>query len=64
MKHKKSYQIILLFFVYNLSFAQSEDLTKYLTEVRAINKVAATLLQFDLSTPEKLQNQECFFISL
>ena len=29
MKHKKSYQLILLVFVTNLSFAQSEDLIKY-----------------------------------
>ena len=61
MKHKKSYQIILLFFVYNLSFAQSEDLTKYLPEVRAINKVAATLPQFDLSTPEKIVKSRVLF---
>ena len=41
MKLKKSCPLILLVFVFKISFAQSEDFTKYLPEVRAVNKVAA-----------------------
>jgi acetyl esterase len=61
MKLKKIYQLILLVFASNLSFGQSEDLTKYLPEVRAINKVAAALPQFDLSTPEKIAKSRTLF---
>ena len=50
----KSFQLLVLAYCH-------EDLTKYLPEVRAINKVAAALPQFDLSTPEKIAKSRTLF---
>jgi len=61
MKCKTSPLLILATAWSILSFGQNEDLTKYLSEVRVVNKVAATLPELDISTPGNLSKTRALF---
>src|ERR1043165_2348735 len=61
MKFKTSPFLVLATIWSILSFGQNEDLTKYLSEVRAFNKVAATLPELDVSTPQNLSKTRALF---
>jgi acetyl esterase/lipase len=55
--------VLLIFatFFSSLLFSQSEDFTKYLAEARAFNKMAASLPELDISTPENLSKTRALF---
>ena len=61
MKFKTSPLLILATVWSVLSTGQEGDLTKYLPEVRAFNKVAATLPELDVSTPQNLSKTRALF---
>ena len=61
MKAATSPLIILASFFSSLASGQSEDLTKYLPETRAFNKVAASLPELDISTPQNLARTRALF---
>ena len=61
MKFKTSPLLIVATIWSILCLGQSEDLTKYLPEVRAFNKVAATLPELDVSTPQNLSKTRALF---
>jgi len=61
MKFKTSPLLVLATIWSILSTGQDGDLTKYLSEVRAFNKVAATLPELDVSTPQNLSKTRALF---
>lgn len=61
MKFKINGLIILQVLLSNLLYGQTEDLTKYLPQVRAVNKFLSALPDIDISTTEKLAKARAMF---
>jgi acetyl esterase len=61
MKFKINLLLILQFLLAGLLFGQTEDLTKYLPEVRAVNKFVSGFPDLDISTPENLAKARAMF---